>query len=61
MRHQSRAKRSGQTAGARKRRAASDQLEEALVDAGLVEEAKERRAAGRPGIPLDQVKARLGL
>jgi prevent-host-death family protein len=36
-------------------------LEEQLVDEGLVDEAKERRAARRPGITLDELKARLGL
>ncbi len=36
-------------------------LEERLIDEGLVDEAKERRAARRPGIPLEEVKARLGL
>jgi len=36
-------------------------LEEQLVDEGLVDEARERRAARRPGITLDELKARLGL
>jgi prevent-host-death family protein len=36
-------------------------LEEQLIDEGLVDEARERRAAGRPGISLEELKARLGL
>ena len=36
-------------------------LEERLVDEGLVDEAKERRAAKRPGVPLAEAKRRLGL
>ena len=36
-------------------------LEEQLVDEGLVDEAKERRAARRPGVSLEELKARLGL
>jgi len=35
--------------------------EEMLVEQGMVEEAEERRAAGRPGISLEELKARLGL
>jgi len=40
---------------------ALEALEERLVDEGLVAEAKERRAAKRPGIPLVEAKRRLGL
>jgi antitoxin (DNA-binding transcriptional repressor) of toxin-antitoxin stability system len=40
---------------------ALEALEERLIDEGLVEEARERHGAGRPGIPLEEVKARLGL
>jgi antitoxin (DNA-binding transcriptional repressor) of toxin-antitoxin stability system len=36
-------------------------LEERLIDEELVDEARERQAANRPGIPLAEVKARLGL
>jgi PHD/YefM family antitoxin component YafN of YafNO toxin-antitoxin module len=36
-------------------------LEERLIDEELVEEAKERQAAGRPGISLEEAKVRLGL
>jgi prevent-host-death family protein len=40
---------------------ALEALEERLVDEGLIEEAKERRAARRPAITLEELKARLGL
>jgi len=38
-----------------------ERIEEQLVDEALVEEAGRRLAAKRPGIPLAEVKARLGL
>ena len=40
---------------------ALEALDERLVDEGLVDEAKERRAAKRPGVPLAEAKRRLGL
>ena len=36
-------------------------LEEQLIDEGLVDEAKERRDAKRPGVSLEELRARLGL
>jgi prevent-host-death family protein len=38
-----------------------EEIDESLVDEGLVAEAKERQAAGRRGISLAEAKARLGL